>query len=218
MARLVFGGIALVTALYILVNAAMLHVLSPEQIAASKLPAAEALGMVLGSRADLMVNILALVSVAAIANLHPMYLSRVGFAMACNGVLPALLARVSPTGTPHVALVVTTFIAAVFAASGSYEQLIAIGVPLTISIDIAVNSAAIAMRMREPDLARPFRMPLFPLPAILGLIFSVLLLGGVIYEDPFNSLLGLVTVAVIGLVYMSRALLLRRLKQQPSTS
>ncbi len=69
------------------------------------------------------------------------------------------------------------------------------------------------MRLREPDLARPFRMPLFPLPAILGLIFSVLLLGAVIYEDPFNSLLGLVTVAVVGLVYKSRALLLRRHKQ-----
>ena len=37
--RSVFGGIALVTALYVLVNAAMLHVLSPEQMAASKLPA-----------------------------------------------------------------------------------------------------------------------------------------------------------------------------------
>ncbi len=212
MARSVFGGIALVTALYVLVNAAMLHVLSPEQIATSKLPA-EALGMVLGSRADLMVNMLALVSVAAIANLHAMFLSRVGFAMARNGVLPALFARVSPTGTPQVALVVTTFIAAVFAASGSYEQLIAIAFPLTISIDIGVNSAAIAMRLREPDLARPFRMPLFPLPAVLGLILSVLLLGAVIYEDPFNSLLGLVTIAVIGLIYKSRALLLHRHKQ-----
>ena len=206
-ARSVFGGIALVTVLYVLVNAAMLHVLSPEQIANSKLPAAEALGTVLGSRADMLVNILALVSVAAIANLYPMFLSRIGFAMARNGVLPALLARVSPAGTPHVALVATSLIAAVLAASGSYEQLIAIGLPLTISIDIAVNSAAIAMRLREPELARPFRMPLFPLPAILGLILSVLLLGAVIYEDPFNSLLGLATVAVIGLVYKSRALL-----------
>ena len=203
--RSVFGGIALVTVLYVLVNAAMLHVLSPEQMAASKLPAADALGVVLGPRADVIVNILALISVAAIANLFPMYLSRIAFAMARNGVLPAFLARVSGSGTPRVALVVTTAIAALLAASGSYEQLIAVGVPLSISVDISVNAAAIAMRLREPALARPFRMPLFPLPAIIGLILNGLLLVAVVYENPTHSLLGLAAVATIGLVYLARS-------------
>ena len=208
--RSVFGGIALVTALYVLVNAAILHVLSPEQMAASKLPAADALGVALGPRADVMVNTLALISVAAIANLFPMYLSRIGFAMARNGVLPAFLARVSASGSPRVALVVTTALAALLAASGSYEQLIAIGVPLSISVDISVNAAAIAMRLREPALTRPFRMPLFPLPAIVGLILNGLLLATVVYENPSHSLLGLTTVAIIGLVYQARSVLLRR--------
>ena len=157
-----------------------------------------------------MVNTLALISVAAIANLFPMYLSRIGYAMARNGVLPAFLARVSASGTPRVALVVTTALAALLAASGSYEQLIAIGVPLSISVDISVNAAAIAMRLREPALTRPFRMPLFPLPAIVGLILNGLLLAAVVYENPSHSLLGLTTVAIIGLVYQARSVLLRR--------
>ena len=88
------------TLLYVLINAAMLHVLTPEQMAGSTLPVADALGAVLGPLSNVAVNILALVSMATIANLYPMYLSRLGFAMARNGVLPSFLARVSPAARP----------------------------------------------------------------------------------------------------------------------
>jgi basic amino acid/polyamine antiporter, APA family len=207
--RSVFGGLGLVTVLYVLVNAAMLHVLTPEQMAGSKLPAADALGVALGETADVAANVLALVSLAAITNLYPMYLSRIGFAMARNGVLPSMLARVSTAGTPRVALVLTTLGAAVLASTGSYEQLIAMVAPLTMTIDISVNAAAIALRRREPALARPFTMPLYPLPAILGMVLNGLLLAAVIYEDPFHSMLGLMTVAVIGLIYKVQSVIQR---------
>jgi APA family basic amino acid/polyamine antiporter len=209
-ARSMFGGIALITALYLLITAAMLHVLTPGQMAASTLPAADALGVALGPVADVLVNVLALVSLAAIANLYPMYLSRVAYAMARNRVLPAFIAQVSPAGTPRLALLVTTSAAALLAALGSYEQLIAITVAMTVSIDIAVNAAAIAMRLREPALPRPFRMPLFPLPALVGLLLNGLLLAAVIYEDPANSLAGLVVVAAMGLVYKARMVMGKR--------
>jgi APA family basic amino acid/polyamine antiporter len=101
-------------------------------------------------------------------------------------------------------------VAAALAAFGTYEQLIAITVPLTLSLDIAVNAAAITVRLREPDLPRPFRMPLFPAPAIVGLLLNGLLLTAVIYEDPANSLSGLLVVAAIGLLYTTRAVLARR--------
>jgi len=80
----------------------------------------------------------------------------------------------------------------------------------SISVDISVNAAAIAMRLREPALTRSFRMPLFPLPAIVGLILNGLLLAAVVYENPSHRLLGLTTVAIIGLVYQARSVLLRR--------
>ena len=209
-ARAIFGGIALVTLLYVLINAALLHVLTPTEMADSTLPVADALGAVLGPRSNVAVNILALVSMATIANLYPMYLSRVGFAMARDRVLPAFLARVSPAGTPRVALLVTTTMAAILAASGSYQQLISITVPLTLILDISVGVAAIAMRLREPHLARPYRMPLFPVPAIVAILLNGLLLAAVIYEDPANSLVGIIVVAAIGLIYQALAISNRR--------
>lgn len=209
-ARAIFGGIALVTLLYVLINAALLHVLTPAEMADSTLPVADALGAVLGPRSNVAVNVLAIVSMATIANLYPMYLSRVGFAMARDGVLPAFLARVSPAGTPRVALLVTTTMAAILAASGSYQQLISITVPLTLILDISVGVAAIAMRLREPHLARPYRMPLFPVPPIVAILLNGLLLAAVVYEDPANSLVGIIVVAAIGLIYQVRAIMHRR--------
>jgi APA family basic amino acid/polyamine antiporter len=208
-ARAVFAGIALITVLYLTVNVALLHVLSPAQMAASTLPAADAAGIALGPRGDLIVNCLSLISVFAIANLYTMFLSRVCYAMAHNGALPAVLATVSRGGTPRVAVAAGAVVAAVMAASGSYEHLIAIAAPLSILVDILVAAAAIRLRASEPALPRPFRMPLSPLPAIGAMLMNGLLLAVLIHEDPRNSLTGLTALALVGTVYLVRLKLSR---------
>src|SRR4051812_41346078 len=76
--RATFGGILLVIALYLAVNAALLHVLSPAEMGASKLPAGDAALRVFGPRGDTFVTVLSLISVGAITNLYMMVSSRVG--------------------------------------------------------------------------------------------------------------------------------------------
>jgi APA family basic amino acid/polyamine antiporter len=152
---------------------------------------------VLGPDADLAVNVLALVAVAAIANLYPMATSRVAYSMARDGVLPAALARVSASGTPRTALVATGAVALLLATSGTYEQLLAMAAPVTILVDVAVILAALRLRRTEPELPRPFRMPLFPATPLLALALNVALLVAVVWEDPVYSLLGVGLVAAI---------------------
>lgn len=197
--RATFGGIALVTLLYVAVNAALFHVLNREQIAASNLPVADAAAAVLGPAGGTVITGLAIFSVIAICNLQIMFVSRIAFAMARGGILPSLLTRVSATGTPRMALLCTTAAAALLASTGGYERLIAIGAPFTIGVPAVTDLAAIALRWREPSLERPFRMPLFPLPALLGFAVNFLLLGAMFYEDPADSALGIALVLAIGL-------------------
>jgi APA family basic amino acid/polyamine antiporter len=197
--RATFGGILLVMALYLLVNASILHVLPREQIAASKLPVADAMAAVLGPASGSAITLLAIVSVVAICNLQVMTAPRIAFAMARNGVLPSVLTRVSPSGTPRVALLCTTVVAALLASSGGYERLIAIGAPFLIGVAAVSDLAAITMRFREPELERPFKMPLFPLPAVLGFAVNALLVGAIFYEDPFDSSLGVGLLVAIGI-------------------
>ena len=77
--------------------------------------------------------------------------------MARDGMLPARAAAVNAGGTPTAATVVTTAVAIVLIASGTFQRLIAVA-----SFFLAVNYfvcclALIALRRREPDAVRPFR-------------------------------------------------------------
>jgi APA family basic amino acid/polyamine antiporter len=204
LARSIFGGLALISLLYVLVNAALLAVLTPAQIAASKLPAADALQATWGGSSGTVITLLALVSIAAITNLYAMGFTRVTHAMARDRALPAWLARVAPQGTPRPALLLTSGTAAPFAASGDYDALIAMAAVPTATINLVMDFAAIRLRRTEPGLARPFRMPLFPLPALVSAALNTALIAEMIWESPGNSLAGVAVLLGIGLVYLVR--------------
>lgn len=194
-------GIAGVAILYLLVNAALLYVLSPAQMAASNLPAADAAQLVFGSAGDVVLTAFGVLSVAAITNLNVMRAARVSFAMARGGYLPARLSLVAKSGTPRAALTASVVMAAVIAASGTYQTIVAMTVAVTVGLGIAVNAAAMRLRRVEPDLHRPFRIPLFPLPPLLAISINAALLVALIIEDPLHSSQGLAFVTVTGVIY-----------------
>jgi APA family basic amino acid/polyamine antiporter len=201
--RALFGGIALVAALYLLVNAALLHVLTPEAMSHSTFAAADALGAVLGPWANILLTVFGVVSVAAILNLNVMFGPRIALAMARDRVLPRALAVVSPGGSPRIALVATTAVAIVLAASGSYEQLIALNVALGVLANFFVDLAALRLRRTEPALARPWRAPFYPYSILIAAGINAALLGALIYEDPVYSLAGTGLAVTIGLSYLA---------------
>ena len=199
--RATFGGIVAVTIIYVLVNAALLHVLTPAEMAASKLPAADAAARALGPASGSVMTGIAVFSVVAISNLVMMLVSRIGYGMARDGVLPRALGRVSAGGTPQVAMTVAAIGAILAALSGTYEALIAVTVPMTVAMLGGVDLAAIIVRRREPELERPFAMPWFPLPAVIGLLLNAGLVAAMAIEDPLHSAIGLGGAVVLGLGY-----------------
>ena len=181
-ARATFSGIVLVTVLYVLVNAAVLKVLPISVLVSSKLAVADAAKVVLGSGSSMVVTGLAIVSVATIANLQIMEHVRTGFAMARNGVLPPSLARVSASGTPRVSLMVV-LVATIAIIAGAdlvkgqlYQILLEVYAPLVMLVFLVLGMASIRLRLAEPDLPRPWKMPLFPLPAVVSIAINATLL------------------------------------------
>ena len=87
-ARATFTGIALIAALYVLVNAAVLHVLPLGIFTHSTLAAADAAKIVLGPGSGTIVTALAILCVATLANIQIMELTRTSYAMARKGALP----------------------------------------------------------------------------------------------------------------------------------
>jgi APA family basic amino acid/polyamine antiporter len=156
------------------------------------------------------ITLLALISVIAVCNLQAMTATRIAFAMARNRVLPGLLTKVSPSGTPRIALLCTTIGAALLASTGGYERLIAIGAPFTIGVPAITDLAAIRLRQREPGLDRPFKMPLFPAPAVIGFAVNAAVVAGIFYEDPLDSSLGVGLLLLIGIATKLRSMMTPR--------
>jgi len=103
--------------------------------------------------------------------------TRVFYAMAKDGLLPAAAARIHPRfRTPHVATLVTGGACAVVAGLtpiGVLGQLVSIGTLFAFTL---VSLGVLVLRRTRPDLERPFRVPLVPWIPIAAAIVSVLLM------------------------------------------
>jgi APA family basic amino acid/polyamine antiporter len=183
-ARATLWGIGAVAVLYLLINAAVLHVLSPKAIAGSPLAVGDAAKVSLGAAGDTVITALGLFSLAAITNLQVMSAARVTYRMARDGVLPQALAIVSPGGAPRRSVALTLVVSLLFAATGTYESIVRIYAPWSIGAILIVCLSAIRLRAIEPDLHRPWRMPWFPWLPIAVALVQAGLIALVVWDDP----------------------------------
>ena len=102
----------------------------------------------------------ALASSLALYNAYLASGARTTFVMAERGLLPPVFARVHPRfGTPVGSILVTAVLHALL-ATWSFEALLVIDVLLFVLGYVVVFVASVALRRTEPELARPFRIPL----------------------------------------------------------
>jgi len=198
--RAMVGGVAAVIVVYLLVNLSLLAVLTIPELATSTLPGADAAARIAGDRGKQFLTVLSVVSLLPLLNAIIMIGTRILFAMGRDGFMPARTASVNPGGTPDVATVVTTGVAVVLVASGTFQQLIAL-----VSFFLAANYAVcclalIVLRRREPALARPFRAWGYPWSAAIVVIGALVFLGGVLVSDTESAMkaLGLLAVGIAG--------------------
>jgi len=183
--RAVLISIAVVAVLYLGLNASVLSVMgSAATIAAgSSMDARRALlsqfmqtayAPALGLHAALLLGKLAavLVMVTAFASVFSLLLgySRIPFAAARDGNFPAVFGRLHPTrGFPYVALLTLAGTACLFCFF-SLADVIAALVVLRIVLQFSLQHIGVmVLRVRRPDMPRPFRVWLYPLPPLLAL-------------------------------------------------
>ena len=128
--------------------------------------------------------------------------SRLPLAMAQDGMLPAVFAKLHPkTRAPWVAILVCAIFWAPCLLLG-FERLITIDI-LLYGTSLALEFVAlVVLRIREPELPRPFRVPGGMLGAIAVGIPPVLLLGFSIVRSETEQVLGMSSFA-FGLLLMA---------------
>lgn len=182
--RSIFGGMAIVLVAYVLVNIVYLTVLPFDELRATERPAAAALEALAGPRGADLIAVAVMLSAFGTVNAQLLSVPRVYFAMARDGLFFDSVARVHPRWrTPAAAILLQGAWASLLALTGTYQQIITYtAFPNYLFLSLAV-AGLIVLRVREPDLHRPFRVPLFPLtPVLFLLVFGWYLVNSLLHE------------------------------------
>ncbi len=130
---------------------------------------------------------------------------RVAYAMARRGQFPAIAARLRPKSqTPAVATAMQVTWSLILLWSGRFNQiLIFSGVGLALFTMLTISSIYV-LRIRRPDLTRPFRTPGYPLTPAVFLILTGLLTSAAFLREPEPSTYALIGILVgIPIYYFS---------------
>ena len=200
--QIMIGGVLVVIAMYLLINLALLHVLAIPQLAASKLPAADAAQIIFGSTSGRLIVLLSLLTLLSLINSVLLGATRIIFAISRDGLFASGAASVSTGGTPRFSLLMTSFAAMLLVATGTFERIIAIAAIFFVANYAASYSALLALRRTAPELPRSFRAWGYPWTTLLVLAGSLLFLVGTVKSDSRNSLVALAILAASVPVYI----------------
>jgi len=197
--------VLLVGAIYALMTLAILAVVPWREAAQSKFVAARFMEIIYGPWAGSAVTVLILWSAVASVFALVLAYSRVPYAAALDGYFWKPFARLHPTGDfPYVSLLVIGGLA-IAAGMLSLDWVVSALLTARILIQFIGQIAALHhIRKHRPDIVRPFRMWLYPVPSILALLgwMYVFLTSG--WNFVGFGLLGLLAGVVAYLTWMRR--------------
>jgi basic amino acid/polyamine antiporter, APA family len=196
MPRALLYGVLMVIGIYLAVNAAVLHVLSPADLGASKLAVGDALARLYGPAAGTAAALVALVAVLGVLNTSMLQAPRILYGMSRDGLFMSFGSYVTPQGVPLPGIWLSAGSAIVLATWSGFETLYAAAAFLGVCADLLCNGALFVLRRREPDLPRPYRA--FGYPWIPGIVLgsAAALLTAFVLGNPRPSLLAVGVLAV----------------------
>jgi len=168
--RALFGALATAGAVYVLLGFIAPAVVPPDDLAGSSGPLLDVVRAA-GFVSPELFAAVALVAVANGALLTMIMASRLAYGMARQGLLPSAVGRVLPRRrTPGVAILVTTAVSMVLAATGELVDLASTVVLLLLFVFLSTNVAVLVLR-RDHVEHEHFRAPTaLPVLAVLSCI------------------------------------------------
>ena len=193
-------------AIFLLVNAALLHVLHLDHLVGAPMPTVDAAMLLFGSYGRQLILLIAVVGVISSANAGLMFAPRILFSMSRDGLLPPSITSVNPGGTPSLALFLCAIVSITLVLSGSFDTLIAISSILFVAVYLSGFASLLILRRSEPNLPRPYKAWWYPWSTLLVLLASAAFLVGSVIGDLKHSLF---TAILVLLSYVASILILR---------
>ena len=196
-----FVAVILIVSAVMTLTAAVATGLLPD-VGATRTPIADASALIMGAFGALLVSVGSAVSMTGNNMGQLLSGSRTVFALAENGDLPSVFARVHPTyRTPHVAIWFTSIVLVVLALTGSFVFLAAVSAVARLVVYLSACGAT--MRLRRSDMATrvapaQFTVPLGPVIPIVAILISSTILAGATSQQ---LLAGVAALAVGGVLF-----------------
>jgi APA family basic amino acid/polyamine antiporter len=199
-------GVLSVTAVYVALNWAFLHVLGIDGLAGEKFAARSAAIAVFGTSGDRIVSAVMALSLLGGVSALIMLTSRVPFALAEDGLLPRVVSRVNAGGTPDVSLIGTALVVLLLIATGTFSSVLALAAFFFVMQYGVSFTSLFVLRHREPDLPRPYRAIGYPVIPAIVLVGAAAFIVGSFFGDRENTLK---SVVVLLLSYPAYRLVIR---------
>ncbi len=190
MPRALIIGTGSIVLIYLIVNAAYLHLLSVPEMAAAKVVAATAAERIplFGAAGAAIISGIVMVSCFGSVNGSIMTGPRVFFAMSDRGLLFPLVARVSPRfKTPSVAIWLAAALAVTYVLQNSFAQLTERFILGTWPCYSLAGAGVFILRRTRPALARPYRTFGYPVTPALFLLASVGMMVNAMVTNPADN-------------------------------
>lgn len=213
-------SLLLITILYLIVNLALLHGLGLSVLAASHAPASDLVLMAFGRSAEWFISVL--VALAALTSINATMIvgARSNYALGNDWVeLRAIGRWRADRGVPVMAYMVQAIICLLLIGLGSFyadgfEAMVEFTAPVFWGFLFLVGLGLIRLRQIEPDVHRPYRVPLYPiLPLLFCLTCGYLTYSSIIYAHSQGAVhvsllvmaVGVVALAALNMVNKSRS-------------
>ena len=200
--RSMIGGVLLIIAIYLIVNLAYVYVLPMSQLAGEKFAAGAVANKIFGVYGDKTIRVLAILSLLSTINAYTLTAPRILYAMSCDELFSHHATRVNKGGTPTITLLISTLVAVLFIFR-SFEQVMAALAFFFVANYTMAYLSLIVLRVREPDLPRPYRAWGYPWITGIVLLGAIAFLVGAVISDRPHSLFALAILAVSVPIYLT---------------
>jgi len=191
----ILGSLVICTVLYILVSGLLTGVVSYTALNVAD-PVAVGIDHTGVRWGSILVKLGAIAGLGSVMLVMLLGQSRVFFSMSRDGLLPQWAGAVHPRfRTPWISSILVGIFVAIFASLipiGILGELVSIG---TLLAFVIVCAGVWVLRVRRPELERPFKTPLVPFVPIMGIVVSSLLMALL----PLGTWIRLIAWLIIGM-------------------
>ena len=196
MVRALLGGIGVITAIYLLLNYAFLRGLSHPGLGQSEAVAADLMRRAMGEGGARFISVL--VAIAALGSTNGTIFTgaRSNFALGRDFSMFGLLGRWHDrSNSPFNALIVQAAIALVLVLFGTWARdgfstMVGFTAPVFWFFFLLTGLSLFVLRTKEPDIERPFKVPLYPLTPLLFCFTCIYMLNSSLSYTGIGALAG----------------------------